>query len=79
MNQISCLHGKLSKNITKTFIKFRKEISKNPINLLKSPITYLNHFLYLPKQNTSNKYLKELEKKAKGKRILNKSPKYINI
>ena len=26
MNQISCLHGKLSKNIAKTFIKFTKQI-----------------------------------------------------
>ena len=46
--------------MAKTFIKFRKKFEKNSINLLKNPLSYLNHLLYLPKTNKSNNYSKEL-------------------
>ena len=36
LNQINCLHGKLSKNIYKTLIKFWKE----PKNIFKNPLFY---------------------------------------
>ena len=44
MNQISGLHSKLSKNKTKTFIKFRKEIWKESHKFIKNSTILFKSF-----------------------------------